>query len=168
MKNIEYVPKAITAKVGQTIHWTNGDSVAHTVTSVSGASFDSGVMDPGKEFSFKVTKAGTINYMCQIHPNQKGTIVVSLAAYEAGRRPKPRSMNSARCPSEPFRGQHAELGGDGPEVEEGAHAQEALVLDLAVDHGVDDHELAGRGHRAELRAVGAEQRASARRRSGRR
>jgi plastocyanin len=76
MKNIEYVPKAVTAKVGQTIHWTNGDSVAHTVTSEGGASFDSGVMDPGKEFSFKVTKAGTINYMCQIHPNQKGTIVV--------------------------------------------------------------------------------------------
>jgi len=77
MKNIEYVPKAVTAKVGQTVHWTNGDSVAHTVTSKGGASFDSGTLDPGADFSFKVTKAGTINYMCQIHPNQTGTIVVS-------------------------------------------------------------------------------------------
>ena len=76
MKNIEYVPKAVTAKVGQTIHWTNGDSVAHTVTSKSGASFDSGTMDPGATFDFKVTKAGTINYVCQIHPNQTGKIVV--------------------------------------------------------------------------------------------
>jgi plastocyanin len=76
MKNIEYVPKSVTAKVGQTVHWTNGDSVAHTVTSKSGASFDSGTMDPGAEFDFKVTKAGTINYVCQIHPNQTGTIVV--------------------------------------------------------------------------------------------
>jgi plastocyanin len=77
MKNIEYVPKAVTAKVGQTIHWTNGDSVAHTVTSKGGAQFDSGTLDPGSDFSFKVTKAGTINYACQIHPNQTGTIVVS-------------------------------------------------------------------------------------------
>jgi plastocyanin len=77
MKNIEYVPKAVTAKVGQTVHWTNGDSVAHTVTSEGGASFDSGTLDPGADFSFKVTKPGTINYMCQIHPNQTGTIVVS-------------------------------------------------------------------------------------------
>jgi plastocyanin len=76
MKNIEYVPKSVTAKVGQTIHWTNGDSVAHTVTSKSGASFDSGTMDPGATFDFKPTKAGTINYVCQIHPNQTGTIVV--------------------------------------------------------------------------------------------
>jgi plastocyanin len=78
MKNIEYVPKAVTAKVGQTVHWTNGDSVAHTVTSKSGpASFDSGTLDPGSDFSFKVTKAGVINYVCQIHPNQTGVITVS-------------------------------------------------------------------------------------------
>jgi plastocyanin len=76
MKNIQFVPQAITAKVGQTIHWTNGDSVAHTVTSKSGANFDSGTLDPGSDFSFKATKAGVINYVCQIHPNQTGTITV--------------------------------------------------------------------------------------------
>jgi plastocyanin len=76
MKNIEYVPKAANAKVGDTVHWTNGDSVAHTVTSKSGASFDSGTLDPGADFSFKVDKAGVINYVCQIHPNQTGTIIV--------------------------------------------------------------------------------------------
>ncbi|MGI8595471.1 MAG: cupredoxin domain-containing protein [Solirubrobacteraceae bacterium] len=77
MKNIEYVPKQATAKVGQKIDWTNGDSVAHTVTSQSGAKFDSGTLDPGDDFSFTPTKAGTINYVCEIHPNQTGTITVS-------------------------------------------------------------------------------------------
>ena len=77
MKNIQFVPQAITAKVGQTIHWTNADSVAHTVTAKGGANFDSGVLDPGKQYSFKATKAGTINYVCQIHPNQTGTITVT-------------------------------------------------------------------------------------------
>jgi len=77
MKNIQFVPKQITAKVGQKIEWTNGDSVAHTVTAKSGADFDSGTLDPGADFSFTPTKAGKINYVCEIHPNQTGTITVT-------------------------------------------------------------------------------------------
>jgi plastocyanin len=77
MKNIEYVPKQATAEVGQKIDWTNGDSVAHTVTSKSGAKFDSGTMDPGDDFSFTPTKAGKIDYFCEIHPNQTGSITVT-------------------------------------------------------------------------------------------
>ena len=78
MKNIEYVPKAITVKAGQKIDWTNGDSVAHTVTSEDGApeKFDSGTMEPGDKFSYTPKAAGTIPYFCVIHPNQKGTITV--------------------------------------------------------------------------------------------
>ena len=78
MKNIEYVPKSVTVKAGEPVNWTNGDSVAHTVTSDEGApeKFDSGTMDPGAKFSFTPKAAGTINYFCEIHPNQKGTVVV--------------------------------------------------------------------------------------------
>lgn len=76
MKNIQFVPAAITAKVGQKITWTNTDSVAHTVTAQNGATFDSGTLDVGKSFSFTPTKAGKINYACMIHPNQTGTITV--------------------------------------------------------------------------------------------
>ncbi len=77
MKNIEYVPKQATVKVGQKIAWTNGDSVAHTVTAKSGGDFDSGTLNPGDDFSFTPTKAGTINYFCEIHPNQTGKITVT-------------------------------------------------------------------------------------------
>jgi plastocyanin len=78
MKNIEYVPKEITVKVGQKIDWTNGDSVAHTVTSEDGApeEFDSGTMEPGDKFSYTPKAAGEIPYFCVIHPNQKGKITV--------------------------------------------------------------------------------------------
>jgi len=76
MKNIEYVPKSVTVKAGEPINWTNGDSVAHTVTSDGPEKFDSGTMDPGAKFSYTPKAAGTINYFCEIHPNQKGTIVV--------------------------------------------------------------------------------------------
>jgi len=80
MKNIQFVPSTITAKVGQKITWTNDDSVAHTVTKqegFSGAGPESGTVNPGSTFSFTPTKAGKIPYFCQIHPNQKGTIVVT-------------------------------------------------------------------------------------------
>jgi plastocyanin len=80
MKDIKYIPPTITAKVGQKITWTNDDSVAHTVTKqegFSGAGPDSGTVNPGANFSFTATKPGKIPYFCQIHPNQKGTIVVT-------------------------------------------------------------------------------------------
>ena len=77
MKNIKYVPMAITVKAGQKITWTNDDPVAHTVTAKSGASFDSGTINSGGTFAFTPKKAGTINYVCIIHPGQTGTITVT-------------------------------------------------------------------------------------------
>ena len=77
MKNIQFVPASITAKAGQTIHWKNNDSVAHTVTATGGAKFDSGTVNAGGTYKFTPTKAGTIQYRCTIHPNQKGTITVT-------------------------------------------------------------------------------------------
>lgn len=76
MKNIQYVPAQITVKRGEKITWTNTDSVAHTVTAQKGATFDSGTLDVGSSFSFTPKNAGAIAYVCQIHPNQKGTITV--------------------------------------------------------------------------------------------
>lgn len=77
MKNIQFVPTKITVKAGQTIHWKNNDAVAHTVTATSGAKFDSGTVNAGGTYKFTPTKAGTIQYRCVIHPNQKGTITVT-------------------------------------------------------------------------------------------
>ena len=80
MKDIQFVPQTITAKVGQKITWTNDDSVAHTVTKTKdfkGAGPASDTVDPGGTYSFTPKRAGTIPYFCEIHQNQTGTIVVS-------------------------------------------------------------------------------------------
>jgi plastocyanin len=74
--NFAFKPGTIHVKPGQTIHFVNRDSVAHTVTATKGAKFDSGNLKPGKSFSVKVGKAGTIHYVCLIHPDMKGTIKV--------------------------------------------------------------------------------------------
>ena len=77
MKNIQFAPKSVTAKVGQTVKWTNDDSVDHNVTATSGATFKSNTFGQGATYSQKLTKAGTISYVCTIHPGMVGTIVVT-------------------------------------------------------------------------------------------
>ena len=78
MEGIKYVPMAVTVPVGGTVKWTNSDTPTHTVTKQSGpgAKFDSGTMNPGDNFEQKFTEAGKVNYFCEIHPFQKGTVTV--------------------------------------------------------------------------------------------
>ncbi len=71
----------VTVGVNNTIVWTNGDSVVHTVTSTSvpsgATAFDSGNVNAGKSFSVTLTVPGTYQYHCAIHSWMTGTIVVS-------------------------------------------------------------------------------------------
>jgi plastocyanin len=76
MANIAFVPAQSTARVGQTITWSNQDGVPHTVTATSGATFRSRILQPGQSFSYQPVKVGTIQYMCTIHPNMKATLQV--------------------------------------------------------------------------------------------
>jgi plastocyanin len=77
MKDILFVPEKISARVGQTVVWTNEDDVAHTVKAKSGADFESKAVAKGGTYKAKLTKAATIDYVCTIHPSQTGTITVT-------------------------------------------------------------------------------------------
>ncbi len=77
MQNIAFDPKATTVKVGQKVTWTNDDSTNHNVTAQSGASFKSNDFGNGQTFSFTPTKAGTIQYVCTIHPGMTATLTVT-------------------------------------------------------------------------------------------
>jgi len=79
IQNFSFSPQVITVKVGTTITWTDKDSTAHTVTSVSGpTSFNSGDLTPsGGTFKFTFTQAGTYSYHCMIHPSMTATVVVT-------------------------------------------------------------------------------------------
>jgi plastocyanin len=70
-----FSPASLTVKVGDTITWTNNDSVSHTVTA-DDRSFDSGSLAQGASFSFTYQKAGTYTYHCSIHPSMTATVVV--------------------------------------------------------------------------------------------
>lgn len=77
MKNIAFSPATVHVKVGEKITWTNQDSVDHNVMSQSGEQIASQNFGQGGTFSFTPTRAGTIKYVCTIHPGMDGTIVVT-------------------------------------------------------------------------------------------
>jgi|SRR5437879_2614672 len=73
-------PSEIHIIPNSTVTWINNDNVTHTVTSGNpqqGADgkFDSGLLKPGKEFSYTFAEIGTFNYYCQVHPAMKVVIV---------------------------------------------------------------------------------------------
>ena len=77
MQNIQFSPKDTTVKVGQKVTWTNDDNTDHNVTADSGADFKSKDFGNGATFEFTPDKAGTIKYVCTIHPGMTATLNVT-------------------------------------------------------------------------------------------
>ena len=76
MKGLRFHPDQTTVRVGQKVTWTNDDNVDHNVTATHGAKFMSQAYSPGKTYSFTPRKAGTIKYVCTLHPGMNGTVIV--------------------------------------------------------------------------------------------
>ena len=74
--NFAFAPQTMIVHVGDTITWTNSDSMAHTVTSTDGGPLNSGNIAQGGSYSYTFTKAGTYTYDCTIHTYMTGTITV--------------------------------------------------------------------------------------------
>jgi len=70
-----YVPNPATVSTGTTVTWVNNDVDPHTTTSSTNV-WDSRTMNPGASFSFTFQNRGTFQYVCLIHPNMVGTVVV--------------------------------------------------------------------------------------------
>jgi len=75
MRDIEFKPNKIDVKVGQTVKWVNEDSVEHDAVAENGE-FKSELFGQQGTFAYKTKKAGTINYVCTVHPGMTGTITV--------------------------------------------------------------------------------------------
>ena len=74
MQNLDISPAEVSAKVGDTIEWTNKDIVAHTATARNG-DFDV-ALPPNKTGSFVLKNAGAVDYYCRFHPNMKATLKI--------------------------------------------------------------------------------------------
>ena len=82
MKDIQFDPNDLTVKAGETVTFTNDESVPHDVHKESGPGGDfssgpDGGMQQGDTFKLKLEKPGTYKYVCHVHaPGMAGTITV--------------------------------------------------------------------------------------------
>jgi plastocyanin len=76
IKDFEFSPAAITAKVGDVITFTNNGPATHTATLDAG---DCGTdhLSAGASGGLTFSKAGTYAFHCAIHSSMKGTIEIS-------------------------------------------------------------------------------------------
>jgi len=76
--DFSFSPVSMTVVVGATVRWKNFDGEPHTIRSID-TSFRSDPLGQNDSFAFKFDKPGTYRYVCSIHPQMVGTIVVKAA-----------------------------------------------------------------------------------------
>jgi len=75
-------PADVTINAGDTVHWMNVDTAAHTVTGGSATSGPSGVFDSSlvmadAVYAFTFDEAGNYDYYCMVHPWMTGSVTVN-------------------------------------------------------------------------------------------
>ena len=75
MQSFAFEPSELTVKVGQSVTWRNEDDAKHDAFSEE-AGLDTADIGKGDTATFQPDEAGTIEYICSIHPQMKGTLVV--------------------------------------------------------------------------------------------
>ena len=73
VRDFDFAPQSFSAKVGAPVEWENTGEQIHNV---KGDGFFSRAMNPGERYSFTFRKTGEYDYICTLHPQMKGTIVV--------------------------------------------------------------------------------------------
>lgn len=68
-----YSPSQVIINKGDTVVWTNQDSVRHDV---NGDGIEGPLLSKGQTYSMTFNQAGTYNYICTPHPYMKGSIIV--------------------------------------------------------------------------------------------
>jgi plastocyanin len=76
MVDIKFDPEDATAQAGQEVCWINEDTIDHNAVDEEGGAFRSELFGKGQTFTTTVEEAGTINYVCTIHPGMTGTLTV--------------------------------------------------------------------------------------------
>jgi plastocyanin len=86
MRKLAFHPPNARVRAGQAVRFVNKDDVGHTVIQDFGPrsgeipQFESKTISPGQAFTFVARSAGTIDYVCTLHPSvMSGRLVVTGA-----------------------------------------------------------------------------------------
>jgi plastocyanin len=75
VNDFSFGPKDLTVPAGTTVKWLNKDDVPHSVVD-KGKAFRSKPFDTNESFSYTFASAGTFDYICGLHPQMTGKIIV--------------------------------------------------------------------------------------------
>jgi plastocyanin len=73
-KSLKYAPAVIEVSAGTRVTWTNSDTFPHTVKLLDGSG-DKPVA-VGASISITFARSGTILYLCTLHPQMHGKVIV--------------------------------------------------------------------------------------------
>ena len=74
ISGFSFKPATLRTSVGKPVTWRNADAAPHTAT---GAKFSSPQLAKGGTFRHRFARAGTYAYICAIHPDMRGKVVVA-------------------------------------------------------------------------------------------
>lgn len=77
-----FAPTNVTIAVGDSVDFVNDGKVIHSFVA-NDNSFNSNIIQPGGSFAVTFTRAGSVPYLCDIHPQMVGTIDVRAATAPA-------------------------------------------------------------------------------------
>jgi plastocyanin len=75
IKDFAFDPANITVKVGSTVRWVNGDAVPHRIQ-FDDEHFSTILLGASQSGSQKFVEPGVYPYICLIHPDMQGTVIV--------------------------------------------------------------------------------------------
>src|SRR5262249_42514146 len=89
ISQVGFVPGSVTLQTGDSVTWTNKDTVNHQVVCTK-CPFTSPVLPPGQTFTF--TKADKFTVVDPLNKNKRGTVTVTQAPTTVSLAPSPRVM----------------------------------------------------------------------------
>jgi plastocyanin len=73
ISDFDFNPANTTVLAGSTVTWTNNDSARHDVV---GGPLHSPTLSRGQSWSYTFSAPGTYSYICSIHPEMRGSVIV--------------------------------------------------------------------------------------------
>jgi len=79
IEDMAFDPIILDVNVGDTVTWTNLDSVPHSIVMAlsDGSDFTSATLNKNDKATYTFTEAGSFSYHCGIHPEMIGQVTVS-------------------------------------------------------------------------------------------
>lgn len=76
IRGMAFQPAELTVTRGDTVVWINRDIVPHTATTSGKRGWDAGTLSQAENGRVVLRDAGTVHYVCQLHPTMRGTLIV--------------------------------------------------------------------------------------------